>query len=430
MVWRIKSFERELVLAFLLVLSIELSLCIMLFAQLGRVNILVLFLGLIMLNGWLFYRIQKRANASFERVNNQLEAINENDYSLFARPTYEKGRIARLHKQLNILTERLQKDKSVFDQQMFLVYRLIDQLNTPILVFNQQMQLTNANSAFSDLYDRPWQAMQYAAPARLGLQYESNWHFLDQQKNDEWQIRHSNFVESGKRYQLLVFINIQTVLRETQLKAWKNLMRVMSHEIKNSLTPVTALAQGLREKELDTRNQNALNVIVERCEHLHTFVNRYAQLQHRVECKIQRLHAYTLFQKLSELFANIDMNATGLELELWADPILLEQVLINLVKNAAEAGTVNRRDSFTCSIQIRFSQCADVIEIVVEDNGTGIANPDNLFVPFYSTKPNGQGIGLALSRHLVEQMGGRLNLKNKREANGARACITLPSFTG
>lgn len=426
MISRISSFEGDALLSVLYVLCVQLILLICLACYAGWFLSVALAVVVLPVNFWVISRLFRRINASFERLTLQLEAITENDFSLTAKAFYNRGRVATAHKQLNRLTEQLRNQKSVFDQQMFLVYRLIDQLNTPILVFNHRLQLTSANAAFTDLYGQPWQTMHYATPERLQLSDQPSWRFNEDKKNEEWQIRQSHFVENGKRYQLLVFINIQSALRETQLNAWKNLIRVMSHEIKNSLTPVSALSEGLRSKEQNPRNQQALEVISERCVHLQTFVDRFSQLQKHIDCQMQWVSLDGICQHLETLYPDIELTAKNIKSPVWADPVLLEQVLINLVKNSVEACATDTELQSKVIIRIELKQQSDRTTLLIEDNGPGITNTDNIFVPFYSTKADGQGIGLALSRHLVEQMGGQLSLENKKSSRGVSACLLLP----
>jgi two-component system nitrogen regulation sensor histidine kinase NtrY len=420
MAWYTDSLEAKFKYTLALCLLLQWCCCALLLLVLPfwQVALLtLLFSGLLTL---LFNNIQQKILVTFRRASVQLEALQNQDYSLFAKPTFRAGKIAEFHQQLNALGESLQQHKSHYDQQLFLLYRLIDQLNTPILVFDHKLQLNYANAAFAELFGRPWQTLRHSSPALLGLHAEPEWQFIDPHKAQQWQIRHSQFLDQGQNYQLLVFINIQSALRESQLQAWQKLMRVLSHEIRNSLTPVAALTQNLITKTTSEREQQALELIGERCQHLQDFVSRYADLHKPLHLQPQWLDAGQLFQRLMGLFAEQKLQGKGLHHKLWADPVLLQQVFINLIKNAVEAG------SPIGTIEFIFSQHEQQDEIRIQDRGQGIANPDNLFVPFYSTKTQGQGIGLSLSRHIIEQMGGQLNLNNNAQGNGACALIQLP----
>jgi two-component system, NtrC family, nitrogen regulation sensor histidine kinase NtrY len=419
MTWRSDSLETKVTLSFGLCLLLQLIctgflLSVLPLWQVAGLAILIFSLLLL-----IFKRLYRQLFASFRRASVQLEALQQQDYSLFAKPAFSQGKVAEFHQQLNDLGAALQEHKSHYDQQQFVLYRLIDQLNTPIVVFDARQQLSYANNAFADLFGRPWQTQRHASPALLGLSPEPEWHFVDAQKMQQWQIRTSRFFDQGASHQLLVFINIQSALRESQLAAWQQLIRVLSHEIRNSLTPVAALTQNLQTKVTGEREQQALELIGERCQHLQDFVSRYAQLHKPLQVELQWLTTQILIQRLEGLFPNIQIQTKSVPQRLWCDPVLILQVLINLIKNALEAGSP--------SIEIVFNRREQQQEILLVDRGQGIAKPENLFVPFYSTKSLGQGIGLSLSRHIVEQMGGQLSLKNNVEGGGACAQIYLVS---
>ncbi|OBP13909.1 hypothetical protein A5320_14635 [Rheinheimera sp. SA_1] len=366
------------------------------------------------------YLARKRVLAAFNRASVQLEALQNQDYSLQAKPAFQSGIAATFQNQLHQLGEQLQQRKSFFDEQQFLLYRLIDQLNTPILVVDHKQQLSYANSEFNHLFGRPWQSLRHASAALLGLSSEPNWHFVDQDRQRQWQIRHSRFLDQGQRHQLLVFINIQAALRETELQAWQQLIRVLSHEIRNSLTPVLALSEYLKSKLPAGREQEALDLISQRSQHLQDFVSRYSELNKPLLVQRQQLHASRLVTALQLLFKEQLIQASGEELEFCSDGMLLQQVLINLLKNAIEAG------SPIGTIELSFRQTDDHIDICLLDRGQGIANPQDLFVPFYTTKPQGQGIGLVLCQQIIGRIGGELKLHNRNDGKiGACARILL-----
>lgn len=419
MAWRSDSLESSLKLFFALIVATQLAFLAILWNLLIVWQYGLLVAALILVDFFVFRFIYKKYLSIFNRINIQLDALQQQDYSLSAKPVFSQGCVGELHRQLDLLSEKLQKDKRHQDEQPFLLYRLIDQLNTPILVFDHRLQLNYANNAFSSLFNQPWQTLRHASPGLLGLETTPEWRFVESEKAQQWQIRQSSFMDQNQNYTLLVFINIQSVLRESQLQAWQQIIRVLGHEIRNSLTPVSALTQSLQSRLSGERDQQALSLISERCQHLQDFVSRYAELHKPLQIKPEWIKTESIFQSLTQLFPDAELQAKGLHLELWADPVLLQQVLINLIKNAMEAGSPKN------SIEIIFNAHTQYHDIRVVDAGQGIANIDNLFVPFYSTKSQGQGIGLSLSRHIVEQMGGKLSLTNNLHSSGATASIVL-----
>jgi two-component system nitrogen regulation sensor histidine kinase NtrY len=369
---------------------------------------------------WLHFARQQTI-AAFRRSSVQLEAMQNQDYSLQAKAVFRTGIAAQLQQQLQQLSEQLQQRKSYFDEQQFLLYRLIDQLNTPILVFDHKQQLSYANNEFSQLFGRPWQSMRHATAESLGLSALPHWNFVNKERAKQWQIRQSRFLDQGQRHQLLVFINIQSALRETQLQAWQQLIRVLSHEIRNSLTPVQSLSEYLQQKLPPGRDQEALALIRERSQHLQDFVSRYAELNKELRIQHQQINSGQLFHSLQLLFQQHQLQASGTDLVFKSDLMLLQQVLINLIKNAIEA------DSPQGTVQLNFRQQNHNLEIQLLDQGSGLSNQQDLFVPFYSTKPQGQGIGLSLCRQIIEQLGGELTLLNRTDGvTGSCATLSLP----
>ena len=368
------------------------------------VNVLILVIGLLIY--WLLaFSFKRRIVTGFERSLLHLEGLRMEDYNQYAKAEFSKGCVGRFHNELRALSEDLINQKSRYDQHAFLVYQLIDQLNTPIMVFNQNDKLSYANGAFSQLYPQHWQMYRQASPKFLSLiKYKNSWSFTDKNKNQQWQISQSEFIDNGEAHKLLVFTNIESALRASQLNAWQQIIRVMSHEIRNSLTPVSSLAESLSVRTTNERDQQALALISDRCLHLQDFVSRYSSLSLSLELNCQSVTVMPLVERLKVLFSEINLVVKiGCEF-LWADAIFLEQVLINLIKNADEAG------ADLIQLNIHETQGNTVIDVI--DNGLGFANLENLFVPLYTTKPDGQGIGLSFCRNIIEQHQGSIELIN------------------
>lgn len=365
---------------------------------------------------WSIAVIKFRVMRSFTRAGLHLDAIKQEDYNQFAKSSFSHGKVKAFHQQLNQLSEHLQHQKSSYDQHIFLVYQLIGQLDSPIMVFNQKQKLSFANDAFFVLYKQPWQMYRQSSPEHLGLTFDgSSWHF--QNANKKWQVKHSQFVENGEMHQLLVFIDIESALRDGQLKAWQQIIRVLSHEIRNSLTPVSSMAETLADKCMIERDKKVLQVITDRCQHLQNFVDRYSTLSLDSDIKRQFISIKELTESLGKLFNNMPITFDYSVEFLWADLVLFEQVLINLIKNSIEADA--------SKLQINFSEHEQHFIIEVIDDGHGFANMDNLFVPLYSTKSDGQGIGLSFCRNVIEQHQGIIELENN-EVKGVTMMIILP----
>ena len=375
-------------------------------------------LSLLLLCVWLNASIKTRVLKAFTRATLHLDAIAQEDYNQFAKSAFSAGKVKEFHQQLKHLSEQLQVQKSRYDQQAFLVYQLISQLETPVLVFDHKQQLTFGNDAFAGLFKQAWQMLRHCSAESLGLMYSSNiWQFENNKKRKQWQIRSSEFISDGQTHQLLVFIDIESALRENQLNAWQQIIRVLTHEIRNSLTPVSSMAETLSEKADNKRDKMVLGVITERCLHLQNFVNRYSSLSQQYQLNCQWLQMELITKSVANMYENLTITSTGNASKVWADRTFFEQVIINLIKNSQEAGATKIELNFTKQEQFT------VIDIV--DNGQGFSNLENLFVPLYTTKLQGQGIGLSFCRGVIEQHHGMLELHNNDE-EGVTVMIVLP----
>ncbi len=377
-----------------------------------------------LLGGMAIVSFRSKVISGFSRALLHLEAVRMEDYKQYAKPVFSKGIVGSFYQQLRDFSGYLSIKKLHYDQHVFLVYQLIDQLDTPILVFNQKNQLTYANGAFSVLYGQHWQMYRQASPKLLGLiKQKDGWQLQlpnlanNQQKRQQWQISQSTFIDDGVAHQLLVFTNIESALRTSQIKAWQQIINVMGHEIRNSLTPVSSIAESLSVRTEIVRDKEALALISERCDHLQDFINRYASLSRQSNLNYQQIPAAQLVNRISGLFTNIQLEVSALVQSVWADKSTLEQVLINLIKNAKEAGAQK--------IVLDFSEDNGKTTIKVIDDGHGFTNLENLFVPLFSTKQDGQGIGLSFCRNIIEQHRGSITLDNNR-IKGVTVTIILP----
>ena len=199
----------------------------------------------------------------------------------------------------------------------------------------------------------------------------------------------------------------------------QQIIRVMGHEIRNSLTPVSSLAESLADKMSSDRDKQALAVISERCHHLQDFVNRYSSLSQTLNLDLQQINIAMFVERLKGLFSQYNLIFVNKAQWLWADATFIEQVFINLLKNAFEAQATQVK------IKIREKDQQSWIKIV--DDGHGFANTDNLFVPLFTTKQQGQGIGLTFCRNIIEQHGGSIEIKNNLQPQkGMTVTIRLP----
>jgi signal transduction histidine kinase len=246
-----------------------------------------------------------------------------------------------------------------------------------------------------------------------------------------WEVRGSTFRQDGLPHRLLVLADLSRVLRAEERSAWQRLVRVLGHEINNSLAPIKSIAGSLRslverpsrpgDWEQDLRS--GLQVIEGRSESLGRFMGAYAKLARLPPPRLAPVRIDEWVHRVAALETRLDVRVQeGPRVLLSADGDQLDQLLINLVRNAADAALETGG-----GVTIGWRIVAGVAEITVDDEGPGLPDPGNLFVPFFTTKASGSGIGLVLSRQIAEAHGGTLVLEPRpRGQRGARACLRLP----
>jgi two-component system, NtrC family, nitrogen regulation sensor histidine kinase NtrY len=253
-----------------------------------------------------------------------------------------------------------------------------------------------------------------------------------------WEIRRSLFRQGGRPHELLVLSDLSQPLREEERQAWQRLIRVIGHEMNNSLAPIKSIAGSLgtlidREPPpTDWREdmQRGLAVIASRSEALSRFMSAYARLAKLPPPKLTALDVAPFVDRVVTLEKDNRVRiAPGPRLTIQGDGDQLEQLLINLLRNAIDAaretggGVTVGWHRVTCTVP-------PTMELWVEDEGPGLSNTGNLFVPFFTTKPGGSGIGLVLSRQIAEAHGGSLTLENRADRLGCRASLRVPLHTG
>ena len=223
--------------------------------------------------------------------------------------------------------------------------------------------------------------------------------------------------------------DLSRALREEERQAWKRIIRVLSHEINNSLAPIKSIAGSLRTlmhrdpapAKLDGDLEGGLKVIASRAESLGRFMAAYAQLARLPPPEMVPTNVEPWIRRNAALETRLHVEVTGgPPARVMGDPDQLDQLLINLVRNAADA-SLESGGGVTVRWRIRDGVS---LEVLVEDEGPGLEDTSNLFVPFYTTKPGGSGIGLALSQEIADGHGGGLALRN-REPRGAVAMLSL-----
>jgi two-component system, NtrC family, nitrogen regulation sensor histidine kinase NtrY len=302
-----------------------------------------------------------------------------------------------------------------------------------VLAFDDTQQLKLVNRAAAELIGRSSESMIGRSARELGLEEllarESNavafMSFAG--RGGRFEMRKGTFRQGGVPHTLLMVSDLSRALREEERRAWQRLIRVIGHEINNSLAPIKSLAGTLRDmlgrQACEPDVLEGLSLMGDRADSLSKFVATYSQLARLPAPNKLPISLNALLHRLVALpaYAGVRVSAP-FETEVPADAGQLEQALINLLKNAVEAS-----NGVATDVEIAVARTRDAVIIEIRDTGPGIANPDNLFVPFFTTKPGGSGIGLALSRQIVEAHTGTLAVENRADGQGAVARLSIPA---
>jgi signal transduction histidine kinase len=243
-------------------------------------------------------------------------------------------------------------------------------------------------------------------------------------------MRRAKFWQSGSPHQLLMLSDLSKALREEERQAWKRLIRVLGHELNNSLAPIKSIAASLaalldrdpRPVDWDEDARRGLAVIQSRGESLSRFMEGYSRLAQLPPPRMQPIDVNAWIRRVTCLETRLEVQISpGPELMIRADGDQLDQLLINLLRNAVDAALVTRG-----AVEVGWTKTVSALEVWVDDEGPGISNTSNLFVPFFTTKPHGSGIGLVLCRQIAEAHQGSLILENRADSRGCRALLRLP----
>ena len=246
-------------------------------------------------------------------------------------------------------------------------------------------------------------------------------------------VRRNSFRQEGRPHQLLVMTDLSRALRDEERQAWQRIVRVIGHELNNSLAPIksiagtmgTILAKTPRPGDWEADLRAGLTIIASRADSLSRFMEGYARLARLPAPRRQLIDIGERIQRVASLETRLKVEVEpGPAIRILADGDQLEQLLINLVRNAVDA-IVGASPSG--KVKIRWQKPKDIVEIIVQDEGPGLSNPANLFVPFFTTKPGGSGIGLVLCRQIAEAHGGDLSLENRKDRSGCIARLRLPA---
>ncbi len=395
-------------------------------------------LGLLIVLCWLgfCFAARERVANPLRTLANLLEAMREGDYSIRARVENPKEAMGEVMHQVNTMAATLRDQRLGALEATALLRKVMEEIDVAAFAFDPQLSLRLVNKAGERLLASPAERLLARDAASLGLaEYLTGEPEQTIQRSfpggtGRWGIRRSQFREGGVPHQLLVLSDLTRPLREEELQAWQRLVRVLGHELNNSLTPIKSIAHSLEAlvkndplpADWTEDMSRGLNVIATRSESLSRFMSSYARLAKLPPPKFGPVEMNALLRRVTQLETRMQVFFEECpSLMIQGDADQLEQVLINLVRNGVDAAQETRGRVF-----VRLERTPTSVEIIVRDEGPGVSNTANLFVPFFTTKRGGSGIGLVLSRQIAESHNGSLTLRNARDGPGCEATLTLP----
>ncbi|MDQ2948207.1 MAG: ATP-binding protein [Acidobacteriota bacterium] len=395
-------------------------------------------LSVLIIGFWLgfCFGLRERVASPLRTLANLLEAMREGDYSIRARGIKSDDAMGEVMQQVNMMSSTLRSQRLGAMEATTLLRKVMEEINVGVFAFDGEQKLRLVNRAGERLTGEPAERLLGKDAVALGLgEYLLGEAQQTIQRNfpgvtGRWNISRSTFREGGLPHQLLVVTDLTRPLREEELKAWQRLVRVLGHELNNSLAPIKSIAGSLesllsrdpRPHDWEEDMHRGLTVIASRSEALSRFMSSYARLARLPPPTLAPVVVDDVIRRVVGLETRLPPDLTpGPHVTIQADCDQIEQLLINIIRNAADASLETGG-----KVQVGWKRQNGHLMVWVRDEGPGLANTSNLFVPFFTTKPGGSGIGLVLSRQIAEAHGGTFTLQNATDGPGCEAQLMLP----
>jgi nitrogen fixation/metabolism regulation signal transduction histidine kinase len=382
------------------------------------------------------FAVRERVMRPLQTLGNLIAALSEGDFSVRGRAPKGDEALGLAVHEVNQLGSTLREQRLGAVEATQLLRQVMAEIDVAVFAFDDAQRLQLVNRAGERLLARSAKDLLGHQARTLGLD-----NCLDGPSHrvldvafaggaGRWDLRRGDFRQGGRPHQLLVLSDLSRALREEELQAWKRLVRVLSHEINNSLAPIKSMAGSLsdvlrrepRPSDLMPDLTRGLDVIGGRSEALIRFMQSYARLARLPPPRRETLNVDVWVRRVAGLETRLSVNVVdGPRISVDADGDQLDQLLINLVNNAVDAALETGG-----GVRVGWDRGNGALEVWVEDDGPGLADTANLFVPFFTTKPSGSGIGLVLCRQIAEAHGGTLTLENRSAGNGCMAKLRLP----
>ncbi|MEO8182490.1 MAG: ATP-binding protein [Deltaproteobacteria bacterium] len=403
-------------------------------------------LGACAIGAWLWgaFAVKSRVAGSLQSISSLLGALRTGDFSVRGHRIDPRDALGEALAEINGLAETLGSQRAGALEASALLAKVMAEIDVAVFAFDRAHRLKLVNRAGERLLSPSGQPALGTPAGELGLA-----ELLEgptprtvalslaggsghAEGSSHWELRRNSFRLKGLPHDLLVLTDLRRALREEERQAWHRIIRVMGHEINNSLAPIRSLAADLqdvlrlpspeRPADLEQHLARGLAVIDRRSAALDRFMTSYARLAKLPPPRLARVEVAAWLRRVVELEQRLHVRlGEGPDLALLADDDQLDQLLINLVRNAVDAALETGG-----SVEVSWRKLARQVEILVLDEGAGVGETHNLFVPFFTTKPGGSGIGLVLSRQICEAHGGSLTLEARQDRPGALARLVLP----
>ncbi len=393
-------------------------------------------LTLLVLGFWLGFAaaVRQRVVRPLQTIANLLSALREGDFSIRAREARRDEALGDVHAEINILGSILQAQRLGALEATALLRTVMEEIDVAIFAFDSNATLRLVNRSGQELLALPAERILGRSAEEIGLQEVLEGEGARVLATTRfpgaigrWGMRRTSFREGGLPHTLVVIADLSVPLREEELKAWQRLVRVLGHELNNSLAPIKSIAGSLsailkrpaRSTDWEDDMRSGLEIIETRAEGLGRFMQAYARLAKLPQPNRAPTDVAPLIRRVAALETRLTVDVRGgPDVTAELDAAQIEQVLINLIKNAVEAALETNG-----GVRVSWNRDGPALEVLVEDDGPGLANTANLFVPFFTTKPAGSGIGLLLCRQITENHGGSISLRNRD--HGATGCIAI-----
>lgn len=395
-------------------------------------------LTVVIIGFWLGFShaVRERVVFPLQTLSNLLAALREGDFSIRARGASADDPLGEAMLEVNFLGQILREQRLGALEATALLRTVMAEIEVAIFAFDGEQKLKLVNRAGERLLAQPSERLTGRNASDLGLadclsgESPSTFQMSFPGGAGRWEIHRSTFRERGAPHQLLVLSDLSRALREEERQAWQRLVRVLGHELNNSLAPIKSIAGSLeglvirepRPADWQEDMRRGLGVIAARAASLNRFMEAYSRLARLPLPGLEPLSVSSLVKRVAGLETRLGVEVLGgPETTIHADGDQLEQLLINVIRNAVDASLETGG-----GVRVGWRRIARHVEVWIEDDGPGLSNTNNLFVPFFTTKPAGSGIGLVLSRQIAEAHGGTLTLENRGSGRGCEARLRLP----